>query len=329
MDRFDSGFCAWPGHAMPYQRRTRSARSVFQRLALPTAVSISNGICSGCRRLSGQRPFWWRRCNHDFDGLADAAVGFDSRVPQIIESAQDIVVPKRREREAEPAFVDDFAGSKRAEHAALEQIVFGPLAGLGDGRRFAPGPFVIEQSFEHADGGMERRAAALGCFAVPAAIFELLAQELIGQCVVRFFEIGAEAENSAVDAGLRFAVKERPVVERLKHEPLVDAVDHFASLLAGGVETEVLQDDESVEGDKQAAVSFGKSSLHPGAAAPVAGGRLAGEKLGAPAFGCDARPLGCNRVGGCIGEVPHDLPADGRVGIEEPFEVRGPRRVSL
>ena len=30
-----------------YQRRTRRARSVFQRLALPTRVSICNGICSG------------------------------------------------------------------------------------------------------------------------------------------------------------------------------------------------------------------------------------------------------------------------------------------
>jgi hypothetical protein len=29
-----------------YQRRTRRARSVFQRLALPTSVSICNGICS-------------------------------------------------------------------------------------------------------------------------------------------------------------------------------------------------------------------------------------------------------------------------------------------
>jgi hypothetical protein len=35
-------------------------------------------------------------------------------------------------------------------------------------------------------------------------------------------------------------MKERPVVERLKHEPLVDAVDHLASFLAGGVEAEVL-----------------------------------------------------------------------------------------
>src|SRR6266852_6364066 len=85
-----------------------------------------------------------------------------------------------------------------------------------------------------------------------------------------------------------------------------------ASLLAGGVETEVLHDDETVEGNKV--------PLRP---APVAGRRLEGEKLGSPAFGCDARPLGCNRVGGFTGEVPHDLPTDGRVRIEEPFEVRG------
>jgi len=157
-------------------------------------------------------------------------------------------VPKRREREAQPAFVDDFASSKRAEHVALEQIVFSALAGPSDGRRFAPCSFVFEQSFEHADGGMERRAPAFGCFAVPAAIFELLAQELIGQCVVWFLEIRTDAEDSAVDAGLRFAVKVRPVVERLKHEPLVDAVDYLPNLLAGGVETEVLQDDETVKG---------------------------------------------------------------------------------
>jgi len=119
-----------------------------------------------------------------------------------------------------------------------------------------------------------------------------------------------------VDAGLCFALKERPVVERLKHEPLVDAVDHFASLLAGGVETEVHQDNEAVEGNKV-----------PLWLAPVAGRRLVGEKLGSPAFGCDARPLGCNRVGGFTGEVHHDLPTDGRVRIEEPFNVRGPGRV--
>jgi hypothetical protein len=58
--------------------------------------------------------------------------------------------------------------------------------------------------------------------------------------------------------------------------------------------------------------------------AACASRRLAREKLGSPAFGCHARLLGCNRIGGFRGEVPHDLPTDGRVRIEEPFEVRGP-----
>ncbi len=239
--------------------------------------------------------------------------------------AQDVVVPKRREREAEPAFVDDFSGSQRAQHAALEQVVFGPLAGLGDGRRFSSCSFVFEQSFKHADGAMERRPLACRRFAVPAAVLELLAQELTGQCVVRFFEIRADGENSTVDAGLRFAVKERPVVKPLKHQPLVDAVDHFARFFAGGVEAEVHQGDETVEGNKQAPVLLRQIVSPPaGAPAPVAGRRLIGEKLGSPAFGCNPRPLGCNRFGGFTGKVPHDLPTDGGVRIEEPLEVRGP-----
>ena len=162
-------------------------------------------------------------------------------------------------------------------------------------------------------GGVFRRQEGPR-FAVPAAIFELLAQELLGQCLVRLLEIRTDAEDSPVDAGLGFAVKVRPIVERLKHEPLVDAVDHLASLLAGRVETQVHQGDQTVEGNKV--------PLWP--VSPVAGRRLAGEKLGSPAFRGDARPLDGNRVGGFIGEVPHDLPADGRVRSEQPFEVCGP-----
>jgi hypothetical protein len=98
-------------------------------------------------------------------------------------------VPERWVGEAEPAFVDDFAAPKRAEHAAIEQVVLGPDAGfddgLGEGRGFADVPLVLEQPFDDADGGMERRAAAfrmLGAFllrfAVPAAVCELLAEKL-------------------------------------------------------------------------------------------------------------------------------------------------------
>jgi hypothetical protein len=70
------------------------------------------------------------------------------------------------------------------------------------------------------------------------------------QCVIRFFEICADCEDSAVDAGFCFAVKERPFIELLEHEPFIDTGDHLASLLACGVETEVHQDNERIEGDK-------------------------------------------------------------------------------
>src|SRR5213592_1021340 len=81
------------------------------------------------------------------------------------------------------------------------------------------------------------------------------------------------------------------------------------------------QNDKTVERSEQASV-FARPT-------PVTGARLASEKLSSPAFGCDPRSLICNRVGGFVREVPHYLPADRRIGIEEPFEVRGSRCVLL
>src|SRR5215470_80055 len=114
-------------------------------------------------------------------------------------------------------------------------------------------------------------------------------------------------------------MKERPVVERLKNEPPIDAVHHFLGLLAGGIEAEVHQDHETVERNKQSAVF-----VWP---APVAGSRLPREKFRSPTCGCDASALSCNRIRRFIGKIPHDLPSNGRIGIEEPFEALGPRYV--
>ena len=93
--------------------------------------------------------------DHDFNGFTQAVIGPNARIPQVIESAQDVVIPERGKRKTEPAFVDHFAGPKRAEQAALKQIFFGPSTGTGDGRRFASGSFVFEQPFEHTDGGVK------------------------------------------------------------------------------------------------------------------------------------------------------------------------------
>jgi len=58
--------------------------------------------------------------DYDFDGVTHAAVGLNSGVAQIIEAAQDVVVPESRVGELEPAFVDGLAGAQRAEHSAIE-----------------------------------------------------------------------------------------------------------------------------------------------------------------------------------------------------------------
>ena len=49
-------------------------------------------------------------------------------------------------------------------------------------------------------------------------------------------------------------------------------------------------------------------------------GRLEREQPGAPALGRDPRPLGGDDVGGLVRQVAHDLPADGRIGVEQPID---------
>jgi hypothetical protein len=48
----------------------------------------------GMKEVGRPAPVLVAALNHGFDGVTDAGVGFDSRIPQIIESAQDVVVPK-------------------------------------------------------------------------------------------------------------------------------------------------------------------------------------------------------------------------------------------
>jgi hypothetical protein len=47
----------------------------------------------GMKEVERPAPVLVAALNHGFDGVTDAAVGFDSCIPQIIESAQDVVVP--------------------------------------------------------------------------------------------------------------------------------------------------------------------------------------------------------------------------------------------
>src|ERR1700758_5776902 len=84
---------------------------------------------------------------HHFNGFINAVVGSHSSFSQIIQSTQNVIVPERRVREAQPAFVDDLSSSKRAKHSPLQQIVLCLLARLRNRSRSAPCSFKFQQSF--------------------------------------------------------------------------------------------------------------------------------------------------------------------------------------
>ena len=50
----------------------------------------------GMKKVQRPAPLLVTALDYDFDGFLDAAVGLDSCIPKIIESAQDVVVPKHR-----------------------------------------------------------------------------------------------------------------------------------------------------------------------------------------------------------------------------------------
>src|SRR5689334_23364001 len=92
----------------------------------------------GMKQVERPAPVLVAALQDNFDGASDATVGFDACVAQVIEPAQNVVMPKGRVRKAQPALVDHLAGPQRAEHAALQQILFTPLASLTHNRRFTP-----------------------------------------------------------------------------------------------------------------------------------------------------------------------------------------------
>ena len=159
-----------------YQSNTRKARSVFHRLGRPSPSSISTAIAV-VAFSSGHRPSVALRLDQ-LDRLGHALVGRDAGSAQVLESPQHVVVPPGREGEARPGGVDDLTGRPPPEETALEEVLLPAEAGLRHLRPAPAGQFVLEQGFQHADRGVERRPRrAVRRLAVPAAVGQLLAEQ--------------------------------------------------------------------------------------------------------------------------------------------------------
>ena len=77
---------------------------------------------------------------------------------------------------------------------------------------------------------MERGARARRGLAVPAAVFELFAEETIDERGATFPEIRPERDDGAVDARLRLTVKKRLIVANLPGQMVVHAFYDAARL---------------------------------------------------------------------------------------------------
>src|SRR5262249_21706406 len=232
--------------------------------------------------------------------------------PEVVERTQDVVVVARREREGQERRIRDLAGRSASKERAGQQVLLASPSGRRDLRRGPDGTLVLEQSLQHADGGVERRARALRRFAVPAAVVELLADETAREALRRASEVAAERERAAVDARLDLAFE-----KRLRAKLLVPAV--------AGLEPSDRRGDARI-----AAIDAGRTQQlqREERRQPVRGVRavpraiqpLAGEDFGADPLVRDPRALRGNRRRRGAREVAHRVPADGRVGIEQPID---------
>src|SRR5438093_384390 len=104
---------------------------------------------------------------------------------------------------------DHLTGRQPPVKPALEEVLLPPEAGGRHLRDRLARPFVLEQGLQHADGGVERRARrALLCFAVPAAIGQLFAEQPIDEAANVLPEVSADRRHLTVDAGLHLAGEE-------------------------------------------------------------------------------------------------------------------------
>jgi hypothetical protein len=179
---------------------------------------------------------------------------------------------------------------------------------------------VLEQALKHVDGRPERRdGGPVLDLAVPAAIGELLAQEPLYERGHVHAEVGTRGNHVAVDARLDLTLEEPVVVPRRVHrcaalpdDMLADETDRPSGLLALGIEPEPPQQLQNVERVRPV--------LRPWPAAPPAVRRLKGQEPCAPSLGGDLRPFGGDDVRGLICEIPHGLPADRWVRVEQPVD---------
>jgi hypothetical protein len=171
---------------MPYRGLVGSSRArSYQRRAHATPGACSTDSARPPTHRTGRRAPRRARDRGAIDrrlaagsrrhtqGIADARIGLDTGVSEVVERTEDIVVVAGREREFQERRIRDLAGRAPSEETALEQVLLASPSSRRDLWRGPNGTLVLERPLQYADSGVERRARALRRFAVPTAVIEL------------------------------------------------------------------------------------------------------------------------------------------------------------
>ena len=183
-----------------------------------------------------------------------------------------------------------------------------------------------EQPFEHADRGVERPAdRAVLDLAVPAAVLELLIDQAIDHALDVLPEVGAETDDHAIDARLDLALEER-LAGVLPAAVVPDQPHGSADAFVLGIHAVLLQLHEAVRGRGPRLAIVGPREAAARHARGTARRLPTGRRR--PAMPGAARPsprwrpcaLGFDNVRRRITQVAQGLPADRRVGFEQPLQ---------
>src|SRR5206468_4312394 len=143
----------------------------------------------------------------DVDGLSEAPVARRVDGLEIVERAQDVVVPPWRESGTSEYGLDDFAGTVGAKEPVYqEELTAAALRGSHRAHAASTVQLVEPQALEHADGGMKGSVrCALRTPAIPSTVGHLLLQKVVGngvETVVVIFEVGEDGQHHPRDARL-------------------------------------------------------------------------------------------------------------------------------
>ena len=100
------------------------------------------------------------------DGVGEAGISRGYGILEVVEAAQDVVVPARGEYETQHFGLDDFAGAMGAEQAVNQQefaasaLRFARFAGASGTEAL-----VLQQGLDGGDGGVKRTVS--GVAAIP------------------------------------------------------------------------------------------------------------------------------------------------------------------